>query len=137
MILGLFLAAACDPSFWNHTYRHQRFTVIDTCRSFTGTIEHQKKETDGDVHIQLRLDHGQGKPLNHANMTKQNGCLVVEPVCIKTVTQADAIQPCKGAPKITIPPTGSHVRVSGVYLLDNQHGGWAEIHAPSSITVIP
>ena len=134
MILALLLSLRCDPSFWAHTYHHKRFTVISRCKSFTGTIEHQRREADGDIHIQVRLDPGQGKPLTHANMVRQNGCLVVEPVCIGKVTQKDAIRPCKGASKIAIPPTGAHVKVTGVYVLDNQHGGWAEIHAASSIT---
>ena len=44
----------------------------------------------GDYHIQLKLDPGQPRFLNTKNMTKQKGCLVMEPICIKPVTQEDA-----------------------------------------------
>lgn len=102
---------------------------MDMCREFTGTIISRKAEADGDFHMRLKLDSGQGKPLSHGNMTRQKGCLVVEPVCERTPTQKDAIAPCQGARKVPVPKIGAHVRARGVYVLDNQHGGWAELHA--------
>jgi hypothetical protein len=129
------LGQQCDASLWQHTYHQQRFTIISQCKSFTGVIEFKKPEPDGDVHIRLRLDPGQGHPLNHGNVVHQHSCLVVEPICEKTPTQSDAIQPCKGARKVPVPAKGAHVRVRGVYAVDDQHG-WIEVHA-AEIEVIP
>jgi hypothetical protein len=38
---------------------------------------------------------------------------------------------------IVIPPIGSHVNITGSYVLDKEHGNWAEIHPVTSITKIP
>jgi hypothetical protein len=96
-------------------------------------------EKDGDYHIQLTLDPGQpAAPVNARNKQVQHGCLVLEPICKAKVTQPDAIQPCKGTPKIKVPAIGSHVSVVGSYVKDTESNhGWMEIHPVTKITVIP
>lgn len=137
MIGALILATAiCNPSLWQHTYHRERFTIIATCKTFSGVIEHVRHEPDGDDHIQLRLDPGQGHPLNHANVAKQKSCLVVEPVCVHRVTQRDAIAACEGSPVVDVPKRGAHVRATGVYVVDNPHG-WIELHAATLELISP
>jgi hypothetical protein len=54
------------------------------------------------------------------------------------VCQPDAISAFQNFHQnINILPIGSHVEVTGSYVLDNQHGGWAEINPVTSISEIP
>jgi hypothetical protein len=71
-------------------------------------------------------------------MNGQLGDLVVEPICQHSITQADAIPPaCSNFHQdINIPEVGSHVNVTGSYVLDKEHDGWAEIHPVTSIIKI-
>jgi hypothetical protein len=82
------------------------------------------------------LDVGQSGFLNAKNMSDQHGDLVVEPVCMHSVTQSDAVAACKGyiSPS-KIPPVGSHVKVTGSFVLYTAHG-WLELHLISSIGIV-
>jgi len=62
--------------------------------------------------------------------TKTCGLLVVEPICYYAATQADAINICKSDPDPVgvLPMVGEHVWMEGRYVLDMDHGGWAELH---------
>src|SRR5207247_2357386 len=67
----------------------------------------------------------------------QNGYLVVEPVCQLAVSQEDAKASCVAfTTHIDLPPIGSHVKITGSYVLDKEHGSWAEIHPATSIEII-
>jgi len=129
-------ASDCDENLWNHVYHPQRLQILERCKTVTGTIDHIKPEPDGDLHIRLRLDPQYGGMLNEKNMTVQHGCLVIEPVCVKEITQQDAIDACMGFNStVRIPKKGDHVRVTGAYILDKPHG-WTELHPVTSIEVI-
>ncbi|HEX9503965.1 MAG TPA: hypothetical protein VF974_06670 [Patescibacteria group bacterium] len=124
---------ACDPTLWSHVYHPQRLQVKQACTTVSGTIAAIKIEKDGDYHIRLTLDPQYKNLLTPANKN-QNGDMVLEPICVNPVTQADAISSCKGfKSNVKIPKVGQHVIVTGSYVLDNQHGGWAEIHPVTSI----
>lgn len=57
--------------------------------------------------------------INSANVQNQFGDLVVEPICVNKVTQEDAILACQNFHQnISIPPIGSHVKITGSYVLD-------------------
>jgi hypothetical protein len=128
----------CDQSLWNHIYNPARLQVIDTCKSVTGVIESKRVEKDGDYHIRVKLDPPFSNLINSANIKNQFGDLVVEPICVNKVTQADAISACQNfRQNISIPPIGSHVDITGSYVLDREHGNWAEIHPVTSITPVP
>jgi hypothetical protein len=59
---------------------------------------------------------------------------VLEPICVNPVTQRDAVSACQNFHEnISIATVGSHVQVTGSYVSDNQHGGWAEIHPVTSM----
>jgi hypothetical protein len=128
---------ACDSSLWEHVYRSYRLKVLEKCKSVTGYVEILRKEADGNYHILLRLDEGQGQLINNGNYAKQKGCLVLEPICVNKVTQEDAIESCKDfVNKVYIPAKHEHVKVTGSYVVDNEHG-WMEIHPVTKIEVIP
>jgi hypothetical protein len=128
----------CDQSLWNHVYNPQRLQVVSPCKSVLGVIESKRVEKDGDYHIRVKLDPPFSNLINSANMKNQFGDLVVEPICVNRVTQADAISACQNFHQnISIPSIGSHVNITGSYVLDKEHGNWAEIHPVTSITKIP
>jgi hypothetical protein len=131
-------AGQCDQSLWNHVYNPQRLQLVEQCKTVSGTIESKRVEADGDYHIRLKLDSQFADLVNQANVNGQLGDLVVEPICMNPVKQLDAISACQNFRQvIAIPPVGSHVQVTGSYVLDKEHGSWAEIHPVTSITNIP
>jgi hypothetical protein len=134
-----FVATGCDDSLWSHVYRPQRLTRIQQCIEVTGTIHHTKKENDGDDHLQLKVDPQFSNLLNAKNTSVQAGCLVIEPICMGPVTQADAVIPCRDfhSPVKGVPPDGSKVKVLGSYVLDTEGGhGWTEIHPVTRISTM-
>ena len=125
----------CDPALWNYVYHTNRFKVYEACKTVSGTIIGKHDNDDGDIHLQLRLT-GNSNLLNSKNLTEQNGCLVLEIICAKKVTQADALVPCSGYyNNVIVPGIGDNISVSGSYVLDTNHG-WNEIHPVSSLTII-
>jgi hypothetical protein len=129
-------ATQCDESLWNHVYHPWRLNVISPCITVSGVIDVSRVERDGDVHILLHPDSQFANLTNQVNVDRQFGDLVLEPVCVHQPTQPDAVGSCQNFhDNISIPPVGSHVVVSGPYVLDEQHGGWAEIHPITSISV--
>jgi hypothetical protein len=102
----------------------------------SGVIESIRREPDGDVHFDLKLDPADAKLINNGNVTGQHGWLVAEivPADEPGCTRGKPPKPvtgtynygCTGA-DITSPPTGTHVSVTGPYVLDQVHG-WMEIH---------
>ena len=146
-------AAACDPKLWNHVYHPDRLVVQAQCVTATGTIvdatadekTHEKDgvrhEADGDTHGWLKLDPGQSQFLNDGNKSAEGGNLVFEIVCKFPVTEkgnsrADILKACNGFEnQVVLPPIGSHVAITGTWVLDNNHSKWFEIHPVTSITV--
>src|SRR4026208_1748369 len=84
----------CDQSLWEHVYHSSRLEVIQNCITVTGVVEEVRHENDGDEHILLRLDSGQQHLLNAKNLSEQQGDLMLEAICVKKVTQQDAVGAC-------------------------------------------
>jgi hypothetical protein len=106
----------------------------------TGTIEFIRSERDGDFHVGLKLDPEFSGLVNGCNVTCSGGAargdLVVEPVCVTAPLNAAAVGSCAGYRNpIVIPPVGSHVSMTGAYVLDLDHG-WTEIHPLQEVHVI-
>jgi hypothetical protein len=121
----------CDGTLWNHVYHQNRFIVHNPCVTVTGTIVLVRPETDGDLHIQLRLDPPYSFMLNSANQ----GNLVIEPICVSTPSPGDAFSACGVFRQhIQIPAVGTHVIVTGTFVLDQKHG-WNEIHPITGMAV--
>ncbi len=126
----------CDTSLWQHVYHKYRLEVKEECKTVSGVVLAKKIEADGDYHIRLKLDPGQGQLLNEKNISVQDSCLVIEAVCAHEVTQTDAISACENyVNNVRIPEVGEHIRVTGSYVLDTQHG-WLEIHPITAIIVL-
>ena len=123
--------SACQPTDQDaFVYRPARLTLMAPCIRVTGTIAAIRKEADGDRHILVTLDPQYSALLTPAN-ANELGDLVVEPVCVGSVTQTDAIGVCGSdhdpldISGLTI---GAHLWFEGRYVLDTSHGGWAELH---------
>lgn len=141
------VATGCDSTLWNHVYAgdpkkfrkpQDRLKVINDCITVTGTLFSIKKEADGDMHIRVTLDPQFKSLLNAKNISGQKGKFVIEPVCQTAPTQKDTIAEgvCKNYHQnLVIPAVGTHVSITGVYILDMEHG-WNEIHPITSITPI-
>jgi hypothetical protein len=127
----------CDQSLWNHVYQSYRLQVVNRCITVSGIIESIGAETDGDSHIRVKLDSQFAKLINSANIQGQFGDLVVEPICQHSVIQPNAFFACIDFHQnINIPPIGTHVKVTGSYVLDTWHDKWAEIHPVTSILTL-
>jgi hypothetical protein len=74
--------------------------------------------------------------INSANIKNQFGDLVVEPIYVKRVNQADAISACQNFQNITIQQIGSHINITKSSCLDKEHGNWVEIDPVTSMTKI-
>lgn len=135
LILSASAFGQCDATLWKHIYHKPRLHIIKKCVTVTGVISRAcRKEKDGDWHCFLKLDKQFEFMLNDMNRKKEFGDLVIEPICVKPPTQADAIQACRGFsqsfPQIVV---GNRVAVTGDYVLDTAHGHF-EIHPISKIT---
>ncbi len=138
-------AGHCDPVLMRHIYHPARLKVLAPCKKATGVVDIIRiPEPDGDTHINIKLDSGQeslvhrpgvtpGSSQDYNNTRFQLGDLVTEAICQHQVIQPDAKAACAGFhDPIQIPPVGSHVQVTGVYVLDTDHG-WTELHPVSAI----
>jgi len=129
-------AAQCNPSLWPHMHDVQRIHIVTPCVTVTGTIATVGSSDDGDIDMQLTLDSGFGNLLNSGNTSKLNGNLQTEAICQAPVHPdvPDAQRTCANFNgTVPIPAVGTHVRITGVHVLDSDHG-WMEIHPISVLT---
>jgi hypothetical protein len=122
----------CTPTDQDqYVYNPRRLAIQAACIRITGTVAAVRTEADGDLHILLALDPADTHLLTPANQGVELGDLVVEPVCVRGVSQADAIETCATDPDPLpgpYPSVGDHVWMEGRYVLDLEHGSWAELH---------
>jgi hypothetical protein len=123
---------ACKPTDQDqYVYHPYRLAVQAACIYVTGVVAAVRYEADGDLHILVALDPAYTHLLTPANQGEELGDLVVEPVCVRPVTQADAIQICAADPDPLagpFPVVGDKVWMEGRYVFDLDHSGWAELH---------
>src|SRR6266446_3887298 len=129
-------AKQCDQTLWQYVYNPGRLQVLNPCISVTGAVEEIRKEADGDVHIRFRLDQQFASLLNEKNISRQQGDLVLEPICQGKVRQPDAAEPCSqyNGPYFE-PVVGQRYLVWGAYVHDADHG-WNELHPVTSMQLI-
>jgi hypothetical protein len=113
-----------------YVYDPGRLIVKALCLRVSGVIDAVRQEADGDLHILVRLDPAFRRYLAPANQGEELGDLVVEPVCVHPVSQLDAVATCAADPDPLqdLPHTGMRVWMEGRYVLDSDHGDWAELH---------
>jgi hypothetical protein len=124
-------SGACRPTDQGrYVYHPWRLAVQAACLRVSGVIDAIRQEADGDLHILLRLDSPYRSLLRPANQGEELGDLVVEPICVHPVSQTDAIASCTADPDPlqNLPHTGARVWMEGRYVLDLDHGSWAELH---------
>jgi hypothetical protein len=125
-------AATCRPTDQDrYVYNPSRLEVLTACLRITGVVEAVRHEADGDLHILVALDPAYRHLLTAANQGEELGDLVVEPVCVRSVSQADAVAICAADPDPyarQLPMVGAAVWIEGRYVLDLEHGSWAELH---------
>ena len=125
-------AVRCTPTDQlRYVYDPDRLQVAASCIRISGIVDAVRKEADGDLHILVALEAKFRYLLRPANQGEELGDLVVEPVCVRTVTQADAIAACAADPDPLTPPfpfVGERVWMEGRYVFDLDHGSWAELH---------
>jgi hypothetical protein len=127
----------CNAALWDHVYDPSRLRIVDTCRTVTGVITDQHTNDDGDIDVRLALDPPYANLVNAGNVSNLNGHLQTEAICQAAIQTADASNACAGLNgAVRVPPDGTHVQVTGTYVLDLLHG-WMEIHPISVLTVIP
>ena len=126
-----------SKALMKHVYHPDRLVEQKGCVTVTGVIVKKLKEKDGDFHVRLKLDPGQDADLiNEKNNSIQGGNLVFEPICVNKVTQKSAMKACKNFhQKISLPNKGDHVEVTGIHMLDTEHG-WLEIHPVTKIKLL-
>lgn len=123
---------ACQPTDQDrYVYSPDRLVVAKACIYVTGVVEAVRPEADGDLHVLVALDRAYTYLLRPANQGEELGDLVVEPICVKSVTQTDAIDDCAADPdplQRPYPAVGERVWMEGRYVFDLDHGGWSELH---------
>lgn len=146
LLLFINSPASCDETLWQHVYNPSRLTVHNPCVTVNGVIvdathgrrkDGLRHEADGDCHGWVKLDAGQEQYLNAGNISNEEGNLVFEIVHMFKATQKDAIESGVGYKNtIVVPPVGTHVRMTGSWVMDDNHAHWNEIHPVSKIEVI-
>jgi CarboxypepD_reg-like domain len=127
----------CDATLWNHVYDPTRLKINRTCQTVTGVIATQHSSDDGDIDMQLTVDPPFANLLNKGNMANLNGNLQIEAICQARVHDDNpaAGRSCAGfMGSVPIVPVGTHIQVTGSYVLDTNHG-WMEIHPISVLTI--
>jgi hypothetical protein len=150
----------CDESLWNHVWYPARLQVIERCRAVTGIVENISIRGDGDEHIGIKLDPEYTNLVNQKNIDEQYGDLVIETICKNPIRQMDEFIACtkedtedseghikvigacvlssiacNGFKQDFEVYAGEHIKVTGAYVLDTEHG-WNEIHPITSIVKI-
>jgi len=125
----------CDASLWSHVYLPQRLRINQPCATVTGVVMEQHGNEDGDVDIRVAVDTPYAHLLNSGNMTNLDGWLQTEAICQAPIKagQTDPLRACgsfKGS--VPVPAVGTHVVVTGTYVLDTNHG-WMELHPITSM----
>lgn len=130
-----------------NVYHPNRLKVVKPCVTVSGMVESVRSEDDGDVHFDVALDPAYKQLLTSTNFADQHGWLVVEivPADEPGCTPGQPPRPAHGTYNYGIctgadespPSVGSHVFVTGPYVLDEDHGGWAEVHPAWAIASSP
>jgi hypothetical protein len=124
---------------WKHIHdfkinhgKDERLPKNNYCIPVSGNITSQDLDLDGDIHMMIKLDK------QYQHYTTETGArqaeIVTEAICQKSAQYDKAKEACNGVQQdfLKIPPTETHVFVTGSYVLDAENN-WREIHPVASI----
>jgi hypothetical protein len=124
--------------------RPGRFTEVAACVTFDGVVRAVKRESDGDLHIQVLVDAPAQRYLNARNMQAQHGALVleIEPrehgarTRAADPTRVNTHPPAPYCPATCTPVAGDRLHVTSAILTDNEADhGWNEAHSPNDLQI--
>lgn len=126
-------SGGCVPTDQDrYVYQPSRLKALEACVRVTGVVKEIERDgVDGDITLLVRPDPAYEYLLTARNRDAQDGNLVVEPICMLQSLLPGAISLCASDPSPyagPIPPIGAHVWMEGRYVLDLNHGSWAELH---------
>ncbi len=115
----------CKPgNVFEHVYDPARLRILDTCVTIRGVVVSEITiAADGDVTFDVKLDPPYQHMLSIGSYILRNGAIHVEIVPY----DRDAV---------LIPKKGDYVEITGVWVVDTDHGSWSEIHPAWSVVVI-
>lgn len=120
-----------------HIYLPERLS-FHGCKTVTGRIVIFKQEPDGDYHAELALDWQYLPLLRPANWSRKNGHLIIEDVCYFPPSKEVAESSCQNfRSPFGSPAIGQRYEITGNYVYDRLHGGWAELHGLAELKPIP
>lgn len=138
-------ALTCAEPWRQRVRRPERFTEVAPCVTFQGVVRAVKRESDGDLHIQVLVDASAEQYINARNTAAQHDALVleIEPwehgahTRAADPTHVDQHPPAPYCPAFCSPVAGDRPRVSTAITTDNEPDhGWNEAHSPSEIQII-
>ncbi|MCE4599697.1 MAG: hypothetical protein F7C81_05820 [Desulfurococcales archaeon] len=110
------------------TYSPQRLRIIDSCETIVGVVRGPPTISgDGDYVFDLKLEDDYKHMLSLGNLILRSSTLHIE------VVPADHDEVLKSIGGVC---PGDKVRVTGVFVVDTDHGMWAEIHPAYRVDVI-
>lgn len=151
LLLALLLTTACLPGRPSPTtspttlacasvppvYHPQRLQLLEPCVLYRGVVIANLREPDGDSHLWIAPDPDYERFLNLANVYHGRKALVAEivPACTRAPADEASVARCPRS-MLSPPASGSHVEITGPWVLDTHHH-WLEIHPVASIKILP
>jgi len=132
---------SCDDLLWNHVIGKERKKVVARCITVSGIIIQVRPQRSLSYSVGLNPDPKFVNLITPANLKYRGGHLVLRVYRPNSVIQSETssyfCSMCgKSHQNIIIPPLGTHVSVTGSYVLDPGHGWWAEINPVTTISAI-
>jgi len=151
--LHRFRSGQCKPGApLAGVYLPFRLHVKKSCVTVTGIVDCLRREPDGDVHIELRLDRAYRRLLTSANAFQRCPHHTGPHLVVEIIPQGGQLPFLDNSASLAgfvtpgTPPVGASIRVTGPYVLDTNAlhdlivpgknaADWAEIHPAWNITV--
>ncbi len=113
---------------FGEVYDPERLRIVDTCMFVEGTVVGAPKIVDdGDYVFDVRVDQGYKDTLSLGSWILRRGTIHIE------VVPGDYFEVLAGLGGVC---PGDRVRVTGVFVVDTDHGLWSEIHPAYRIEVL-
>ena len=112
-------------NIFKDVYQPSRLRVLDTCITVEGIVTSEPTMGDDrDIFFDLKPDKEYSHMLSIGSIIIRKGNIHIE------IVPADQGH-------VIIPDKGDKIRVTGVWVVDTNHGSWSEIHPAWNILIIP